>query len=89
MNTDPLFILSPFIRERSQVVAHKYWLFLPFANGRKFSLSLSLSCSFLLPPCAHRLSGLGWMLWPSVPIRFIFVLSFLSLFLASLRADPR
>ena len=46
----------------------------------------SAFCSFLLPPYAHQLPGLGWMVSPSVPIRFFFVFSFLSLFLALLRA---
>ena len=48
----------------------------------------SVFCSFLLPPYAHQLPGLGWMVSPSAPISFFFVLSFKSLYLALLRADP-
>ena len=59
------------------------------------ALSLFLSfvlpsgfCSFLLPPYAHQLLGLGWMVSASPPVRLFFVICFLSLFLALLRADP-
>ena len=48
----------------------------------------SVFCSFLLPPYAHQLPGLGRMVSPSTPMCFSFVLSFLSVFLALLRADP-
>ena len=55
-------------------------LFLSFAPPSVF-------CSVLLPPYAHQLTRLGWTVSPSAPIGIFFVLSFLSLFLASLRAD--
>ena len=49
--------------------------------------------SVLLPLLAHQLPRLGWKVSPSATIQFFvafssFVLSFLSLFLALLRADP-
>ena len=43
---------------------------------------LSLFCAFLLPPFAHQLPGLGWMVSPSAAVCFSsfspFVISFLS-----------
>ena len=56
-------------------------LFLSFVSPYVF-------CSFLLPPYAHQLPVVGWIVSLSAPIRFFFVLYFLALFLALLRADP-
>ena len=54
-------------------------LFLSFAFPSVF-------CSFLLRPYVQQLFKLGFMVSPSAPINFFFILS-LSLFLALLRAD--
>ena len=62
---------------------------LPNGQGSwvEFPLPVCFFCSVLLPPYAHQLPVVGWMVSPSAPIHFFFILLFLSFFLALLRAD--
>ena len=51
-------------------------------------LPFSFFCSYLLPPSTHQLPGLTWMVSPFALIHYLFILSFLSLFLALLCVNP-